>query len=328
MLKNRLFSSLGIVYGAGVSVRHVLYNCGFFKQELVSACVVSVGNIVCGGAGKTPLVQLLVAELSKTKQVAILTRGYRSRAEKLPGGMRISSENLPSPEECGDEPFLLASSLPGVPLFVGRNRVASAHKAIREGAEVLVLDDGMQHRKLFRTLELVVMDGGDLFGKGKFLPLGRLRDHPYRLKQADAIFINHVHTEEEFESAKNRVKEYSSAHVIGMGYKIVKKAFQKVGLFCALGRPEGFVETVKESGYEVVATQFALDHRPFDLKQLHRFAKRSLEAGAERLVCTQKDAVKLPQNCDLPLPIEVVAGELEIRFGKKHFEEIIKRVGT
>ena len=323
-----LLWGLSQVYGTGVSLRHVLYDRGWFQQERVSAVVVSVGNIVCGGAGKTPLVKMLAQKLAKTTSVAIVTRGYRSQAEKQPGGLRISSDELPSSEICGDEPYLLAKALPGVPVFVGRDRVTSARKAIREGAEVLLLDDGMQHRRIRRDLELVVMDGRDLFGQGYLLPRGRLRDHLYRLKEADALFVNHISTEEAFEAAKIALKEYSDAPVIGMGYRVEKREGCKVGLFCALGRPERFVESVEAKGYEVVAKQFALDHRPFDLKQLDRFTKHSLEAGAQKLVCSEKDAVKLPNIDGFALPVEVIAGELEIRFGHEHFKKILTRVGV
>ena len=323
-----LLWGLSRLYGAGVSLRHALYDRGWFKQERVEAPVISVGNIACGGAGKTPLVKMLSEKLSKTKRVAIVTRGYRSEAEKQQGGLRICYDDLPLPEVCGDEPYLLAKALPGVPLFVGRDRVLSAKKAIMEGAEVLLLDDGMQHRRIHRDLELVVLDGHDLFGQGHLLPRGRLRDPLYRLKEADAFFVNHVRTKKEFEAAKKMLVEYSDSPVIGMGYRIEKREPQKVGLFCALGCPERFVESVEAKGYEIVARQFALDHRPFDLKQLDRFAKRSLEVGAKRLVCSEKDGVKLPKIDGLALPVEVIAGELEIRFGEDHFQEILTRVGA
>lgn len=327
-LMRGLLWCLSRLYGAGASVRHALYDRGLLKQEGLSVPVISVGNIACGGTGKTPLVKLLVAELSKTKRVAILTRGYRSEAEKRPGGVCIRPDRLPSPEVCGDEPYLLAKSLPGVPLYVGRDRITSAKRAIQEGAEVLVLDDGMQHRKLQRNLELVVLDGEDLFGKGDLLPAGRLRDRPNRLKGADGLFVNHIRTQEEYEAAKKQLEKYSTAPVIGMGYRIEKKEFEKVGLFCALGTPERFVRSVEERGYEIVARQFALDHRPFNLKQLERFAKRAFELGAKRVVCTEKDAVKLSKTEGLALPIEVIPGDLEIRFGQELLNQLLTRVNA
>ncbi len=95
---------LSQLYGAGVSLRHALYNRGWLRTVRIEAPVISVGNIVCGGSGKTPLVKLLAEKISKTNRVAILTRGYCSRAEKMPGGLRISSEDVFAPEICGDEP--------------------------------------------------------------------------------------------------------------------------------------------------------------------------------------------------------------------------------
>lgn len=319
---------LSRLYGAGVSLRHFFYDRGWFRVQSVDVPVISVGNVVCGGAGKTPLVKLLAEKIGEKRRVAIVTRGYRSQAEKLPGGLRITSNELPSPHVCGDEPHLLAQRLPGVPLFVGRDRVQSARKAVEEGAEVLLLDDGMQHRRLQRELELVVLDGQDLFGKGRLVPLGRLRDQLSRLKGADAFFVNHVRTEGEFERVKRELSAFCDAPVLGMGYRIKKRESAKVGLFCALGRPERFVEDMEVAGYEVVAKQFALDHRPFNLKQLDRFALRARAAGARLLVCTEKDSVKLPCHKGLALPVEVIEGELEIRFGGEHFEELLTRVGV
>ncbi len=317
---------LSSLYQTGVRLRHALYDRNWLRARRVHARVVSVGNIVCGGSGKTPLVKLLTRDLVKTEKVAILTRGYRSVAEKSPGGVVIRSDALLDPSICGDEPFLLAQALPNVSVYVGRDRVASAERAVKEGFNLLLLDDGMQHRRLARDIELAVLDGKDLWGGGRFLPFGRLRDLPKRLACADALFVNHVSSEEHYGEVERALAPYSSAPVIGMGYALQAKEPCKVGLFCALGSPQRFVESVRSSGYEVVAGQFALDHSHFDLKQLKNFSKRAAKEGAVKLVCSEKDAIKLPKALSLSLPLEVITAELHIRFGTTHFETLMRRM--
>jgi len=320
---------LGIswLFCAGVRLRHVLYDRGYLQVHRVPLLVVSVGNIACGGTGKTPLVQLLAKRLSSYKRVAILTRGYGGRAEKGSDTLVIRCTKPLSFEECGDEPCLLARSLPEVALYVGRDRIAAAKRAREAGEELLILDDGMQHRRLHRDFELVVLDGRDPFGGGRFLPRGLLRETPRRLRAADAVFLNHVSGEKEFERLREALKPLTGAPLIGMGYRVEQRGRkERVGLFCALGRPERFAEGVEERGDEEVGRYFILDHRPFDLKQLERFAQRCLAQGAVKLLCTEKDFVKLPERLKLSLPVETVSSEVEIRFGKEYFEELIQRI--
>ena len=163
-MKNRLF-----LFGQALIsfLKNSFYDRKWISISSLPATVVSVGNIVAGGTGKTPFVHLL-AKTFRHRKVAILSRGYGSIA---------------------DEALLLARRLPEVKVYVGKDRVASGIKAIKEGAELLILDDGFQYRRLARDFDLVLLDGDDLFGKGHYLPWGYLRDSPKRLREADAVFI-------------------------------------------------------------------------------------------------------------------------------------------
>jgi tetraacyldisaccharide 4'-kinase len=322
-----LFRVLSFLYFLGIRFRHFCYDLGFLKTHKPHPCVVSVGNIVAGGSGKTPLVLLLAKILSKKRKVAVLSRGYRSEWEDETDSKKISRTYLPPADFCGDEPYLLAMKLECVPVWVGKNRVRSAELANEEGTEVLILDDGMQHRRLFRHFELVILDAHDPFGKGYFLPRGWLREDPKRLKNADYLFLNHIRDQDHFEKVKKNVRNYSKAPVIGLQHSAKPRLDgKKVGLFCALGNPQRFVETIQVLGGEIIHRFFAADHHPFSLEELEIFAKKSFELGAHAIVCTEKDAVKLPFSLSLPLPIIVVKGKVDVVFGKDYWEQLLEKV--
>lgn len=308
--------ALSYLYRAGVFFRNLAYDKNWIGSDRVDATVISIGNIVAGGTGKTPLVRLLAEEISKERKVAILSRGYRSEIERSNHVACISPHD--SVEKCGDEPFWLASKLPQVPVWVGKNRLLSAFFASASGSKVLILDDGMQYRKLHRDIEIVVMDGEDLFGKGYFLPRGLLRDAPARLKNADLIMINQAKNQER---TVQEIAKYTAAPLVFMRMKLdADLKGKRIGLFCAIGKPDKFMEGVRHCGAEIIATFFKRDHDRFTTEELEAFAKRS---KADLLVCTEKDQVKLPS--DLHLPILALEGELEIVSGKEHWDNIYER---
>lgn len=326
-----LLKVLSTLFQAGVALRHWIYDTGLVKTVGVPLPVISVGNIVAGGTGKTPLIYLLAKELALCGKVAILSRGYRSKIEKENGIVNISKGDGPlySSEVCGDEPHWLASQLPEAWLWVGKDRVFSAKEAHENGAQIILLDDGMQYRKLKRDFELVVMDAGDLFGKGHFLPRGYLRDSLNRLSRADLIVINHVKENSCFEECKKRISSYSSAPVVGMHMDLKDKEKlrdQKIGLFCAIGKPERFLEMVKNSGASVVQTLFAADHKKIEKEALYNFSLQCKSVGAAFLVCTEKDAVKIPKEWTFPLPIVPLSAELKIVTGSTHWNDFINKV--
>jgi tetraacyldisaccharide 4'-kinase len=183
--------------------------------------VISVGNITAGGTGKTPVVEIFARELHKSgRKVAILSRGYRKK--ELPWYQRIFSETLEPPrvvsdghhllldsEMGGDEPYMLASNLPGVVVLVDRNRVKSGRYAIKKfGCDTLVLDDGFQYQKLKHRLELVLIDKTNPFGNGNVLPRGVLREPVRNLKRANFIFI--TKSDGQSETLRARIRELNA----------------------------------------------------------------------------------------------------------------------
>ena len=271
-------------------------------------------------------------EIFQLKKVAILTRGYRSKAEHAKKSLHLNQSLglIASVEECGDEPLLLSRLLPSVDIWVGKNRICSAKIAASAGAELLFLDDGFQHRKIKRDFEVIVLDGKDPFGKGFFLPRGLLRDSIKRLEKADLLVANHIENAEQFGSLEQNLKSFSNAPLVGACMKPKENSLQgkKVGVFCGLGKPQRFVETVQKTGADIVDLLLLPDHKGSNEEQLKQFAEKCFRKGAECLICTEKDLVKLTQpkndssSC-LCIPIVPLSATFEIVFGKEKWTKAI-----
>ncbi len=293
-------------FQSGVFLRNRLYDSGWLAKKYAPLPVVSVGNIVAGGSGKTQVVLLLAQAV---KGAAIVSRGYKGRAEKSAKALVVSPEKH-SFELCGDEPWMLARRLPSTTVIVSRDRFLGAVEANRLAHRLVILDDGMQHRKLHRDLNLVVLGGSDPFGEGKFLPKGKLREDPRRLRDADLV----VFVGEASENDRQKVSELTDAPQVVAKTRL-SESFEeeRVGLFCGIGYPERFRRDVEKSGGEVVAAHYMRDHQSIGERELFTFALRAKNLGAKRLLCTEKDGVKLAKfvtKC--PLPVSWVRADLEI----------------
>lgn len=320
-LPKTLLRLMSLTYQGSVATRHFAYDW-ILPSTKLSIPVISVGNIVAGGTGKTPTTYFLAKYLiEKGKKVAILSRGYKRKSKKT----LLVKEGM-SPEECGDEPLWLATLLPKAFVLVGASRSQTGRLAEALGAEVILLDDGMQHRPLQRDIEIGVMHNGDLFGGGHFLPLGLLRDHPRRLANAHLIFLTGISSAEEYEKAKAKVAPYTRAPLIAMEQTILNGSeitSKKVASFCAIGAPSRFQTTLRSLGCTVVEALENPDHDPFSPEELELLANRAFNRGATHLVCTEKDAVKLPHDLKTRLPIHVLKTALSPTFGKQHIQDIL-----
>lgn len=328
-----LLRACSFAYGSGVALRHLAYRLGVCKSHQVASFVVSVGNIACGGTGKTPFVRFLAKALRDSNKVAILSRGYRSPSEHARHPLLISGGDGPllSAEVCGDEPFLLASSLSGVSIWVGKHRHEAARRASEQGADIVILDDGMQYRKLSRDVEIAIVDGQDLLAGGRLLPAGRLRDFPGRLKSADLIVVNHAEKETPLSVYEETLRAFTQAPLITVRSRPVAKpsesiAGRRVGVFCALGRPDRFFDAIREVVSDVVGAMAAPDHMSISEEDLGNFAAHCRKKGAEALVCSAKDAVKMPQAMNLDLPFIVVDAEIELLQGHDAWHALLERI--
>ena len=320
-----------------VWLKNLAFDQGLIGQKKPSVPVVSIGNIIAGGTGKTELVRKMAKELASKKKISILLRGYRSEMEKQGGVFHLKEGVSLDPKLCGDEAYLLRKDLPEGLLFVGKDRCLSAQKAAKNGADLILLDDGMQFRRLYRDLEIVMLHAGDLYGKGFFLPRGLLRDFPKRLSSADYIFVNHVESNDHFKALKRKIGEKSKAPLIGVrmspqairgrGGKLYKQASRlKVALFCGLGKPSSFFKTVEKMGAQIGEKLIVPDHRTPDESVLKKWALLAREKGCELLLCSEKDWVKLPAKSGLPLPVARVQARMEVAFNLEGYEELLSRV--
>jgi len=300
--------------------------------------VISVGNIVVGGTGKTPVTLMIAQEFYQDFSLAVLSRGYRSPAERLPEPVMLSKGNGPmqSAALCGDESFLLSQNLPKAFVFVGRNRHKASNMAAKVGAQVILLDDGMQHRRLARDFEVIVMDAGDPFGQGYFLPRGLLREGVKSLSRADLIIINHVTDPDSFVAMKGQVQRHSSALVIGTRMEVVdvfdfegkiipSLQGMKVGIFCGIAHPEYFHNTVSRQGAEIVSNLYTADHVSFEPEMLAAFARECRNKGAEMILCTEKDRVKLVDIKGIILPVAWIKMRLKVIEGDNEWRTFIDR---
>lgn len=317
---------LSYLYRLGVSCRNWAYDTGWLKQYSAPLpLVVSIGNITVGGTGKTPFTILFAKIFENEVKVAVASRGYRSKAEHLKTPLVVSRGGGPlhPAEVCGDEPYLLAENLKPVHVYAGKNRILSSNMAAQDGVQMMILEDGMQHRQLARDLDIVLLDGKDPFGKGAFLPYGLLRDDPRSLSRADLIVLRGA---THFLEIKEQVAHYTQAPVIGVRMVVESPqdlSGKKVGVFCGIANPEQFLDTVKGLGAEVVAEKFFPDHT---LGDLDAFAQKCRSLGAAMLLCTEKDRVKLSSLSDIILPICWIKSRLEIVEGTAEWTNFIENI--
>lgn len=327
-----ILAPIGALYGALTRARLALYGSGLLRVQRVDAPVISVGNITAGGTGKTPLVEWLAraVALRRSKRVCILTRGYgrvdeRSRVV-VSDGARVRADA----REGGDEPLLLAESLRGVAAVVSdADRVAGARWAIENlGSEVFILDDGFQHLRIARDLNIVTVDGTDPFGGGRLLPRGRLREPLKGLKRADLIIITRAEQASGVELLRAELERLSGGRPVlfsrartravrplsdtGKSERLSAGSLpQSFAAFCALGNPEAFFTHLLSEGHTLAYTRAFQDHHIYTQADADALSRAAKDAGAELLLTTAKDAVKL-RSLRLDLPCYVLEIEVEI----------------
>jgi tetraacyldisaccharide 4'-kinase len=282
-------SPFSFLYGAVMGLRSFLYRIGLRHRVRLKIPVVVIGNLTVGGTGKTPLVAWLASKLAAVgMRVAIVSRGYGGRAR---GVTRVTIHSRPS--EVGDEPLLLARRAQAT-VFVGRDRVAAAKRAVEEGVDIVLTDDGLQHLALVRNCEIVVIDGQRGFGNGCLLPRGPLRESPRRLRRVNAVVVNGAMTARDFKLPKfvtgthftMRMDPGDARPVAGGGALRSLSSFRggKVHAVAAIGNPQRFFDMLSESGLTLIEHPLP-DH--------HAFRAADLDFGDNLpVLMTEKDAVK------------------------------------
>ncbi len=312
---------LGSAFGALASLRVAAYRRGLLPRARLAGPVVSVGNLGVGGSGKTPVVAR-VAEILRDagRDVAVLSRGYggsfRGEALVVSDGTSV----LAGAAEAGDEPVMLARALPGVVVAVGARRdVVGRAVEARFGRRVHVLDDGFQHLRLQRDLDLVCLDVRDL--EDRPMPAGRLRERPSALARASLVLLTRIEaaSEAELRALEARVspeRAFRVARRVAGFSSLDRTAVRpptRAFLLAAIARPERLERDVAECGIRVLGRAFFRDHHRFRPGELARVADEARAAGAEAIVTTAKDAVRLEGLSLAGVPVVVLGIAAEIR---------------
>lgn len=306
-----MLAFISSLFGAVGRVRAGLYRAGLLRRHRLGAPVISVGNLAVGGTGKTPLVALVAQTLQQAGfEPAVLSRGYKGDAEQtgllVSDGQRILSQV----RQCGDEPFLLARLLPGVPLAVGKDRRRSAGlvpPAQQLGKRIFILDDAYQHLRVHRDLDLLVLDATDPFAGERPMPAGRLREPLSGIRRADWIILTRSHLATGLEETKAEVgRRHPSARLFTVHHAPAALIDVRSGLrpleelsgapviaLAGIGKPQLFSEDIRRMGIEVTEEAFFADHHWFTQKELDHILARLSTGPARAVLTTEKDSVRL-----------------------------------
>jgi tetraacyldisaccharide 4'-kinase len=307
------------LFATGVQARTAAQARGWIRPQRVEGLrVISVGSVLVGGAGKTPVVRALAERLiARRRPVAVLSRGHGRTAT---GDVRVEGPPWPGPERCGDEPLMLAQSLPGATVWVGTDRSVLAQLAARCGATVALLDDGFQHWRLARDVDVVVVDEAVGLGNGHLLPRGPLREPPWALRRASLLWLRAAESPVPvpWPEGVPRVRaRHGPRDVVDPDGEVraadVLRGRRVVG-FAGIGRPSSFRRTLGGLGAEVVRFSAFPDHHLFRTEELRALEQEASAAGAW-LVTTEKDRVRCPEAAPVHvvrLGVEVLEGEASI----------------
>jgi tetraacyldisaccharide 4'-kinase len=285
------------LYGIAAKVRNAGYETGLFPiREVEGIKTVSVGNLRAGGSGKTPFAMHLAASLqNRGLRTALLLRGYRGRLEARGGFVSKGQGPLCSPIEAGDEAYLAASRLKGVHVLVGADRAASARRARDAGAQVLVLDDGFQHRSLHRDLNILLACPEDLSPTTRLLPAGPLRETASQARRADLIAGLELDWRG-WEETPQVLFEYVPTCLVLKDQRTVHLASQsgaRVFLVSAIARPQRFGQTARSAGFNVVGDCVFKDHHRFRAREIREIETKASSRGADAILTTEKDLSRL-----------------------------------
>ena len=318
------------LYGLVVDRRSTWYERGVFKQHRVHVPVISVGNITFGGTGKTPLVDWIARTLAaEGHRPCIVTRGYRRQTRGrvvASNGIEISA----TLDEAGDEGFMLAESLKGKSAVVcDGDRVAGANWAIENlKSDVIILDDGFQHRRIARDLDIVTIDATNPWGNGHLLPAGTLREPLAALSRADCFVITRADDAVQTAALQNEMRDFNATAPIFTSVTSLSETRSlttnlvapfdlkghPIAAFCGIGNPESFFALLKRDGFQLKYARAFRDHHRFDQSDLDRVEHAARKAGAELLITTEKDAVKLRElQFEMPCYVAEIAIDIAPR---------------
>lgn len=300
--------------------------------------MISVGNLVVGGTGKTTLTKELAKYFLKRKvNVAIITRGYKRHFTIFPKTVVFKNESGKLHwYECGDEPYMLAEELPEIPIIIDKNRVRGGRYAIENfGSQIIILDDGFSYRKLFRDVNILILNSLKPFDNGYCLPRGLLREPVSALKRADIILLSKSDVNPNLEIVKKEIKKYNiKAPIFTMTYEplclfslnggeklpLTFLKNQKIVAVSGIGDPSYFELLLKKLGAYVVLSYRFPDHHFYSESEIKEIVQKGLENDCKIFITTYKDAVKLRELKSFPNSLLFLILIVEIKVEKEFFD--------
>jgi len=320
--------ALSLCFAGVISIRNLLYDCGLLTQKKAKTSVISVGNITVGGTGKTPTVITLAGLLQhEGYRPAVVSRGYGGRSSNPINVVSDGNKILMTPDTAGDEPVLIAQSLPTMPVITGKDRYVAAAYACRHfDIDIIILDDAFQHRALSRDVDILLLDAQRPFGNGWLIPGGALREPAGSVKRADII----VMTENERKSASSMaemIEQRFPGKPVFSGYRRARDIVagrsgeslpcsyvegKTVFAFSGIARPDSFVNMIMSLGGIIVGTLILPDHHAYGQEDLARITGDAAARGAEIILTTEKDSMKLVDFTDFLRDIFVLRITIDV----------------
>ena len=330
---------LSFYYRLIINFRNWLYDHKILKETVLPCPVISVGNITVGGTGKTPCVILLAQMLQENGfKPAILSRGYGGKSIHPVNIVSNGNKILLDSKTAGDEPFLMAQALKGIPVITGAKRIVTGKTAIDKfEADVLICDDAMQHRQIFRDINLVLLDNQSLRGNHHILPRGMLREPIAGLSRASAFVLTRTNEGQQTNNTIEKLVQNEHIPVFMSIHKpkdMVKGDYsaqwpisellgKNIYAFCGIAKPDSLKKTLLAVGAKVLSFDIFPDHHRYNKNELEKIKTRFIDCGADFLVTTEKDGVRLQNDPEFLKILSVLRVEMEIKPSAQPFEKFI-----
>ena len=350
-----------LIYAGLVNLKLSGFSHGLFRRRKLDCFVISLGNVTVGGTGKTPTAQRLASDIRDMGyRVVILNRGYRAKWHGDVGIVSDGQRLQMTAAEAGDEAYMLAKHLPQVPVLIGAERYETGRYAIEHfGAEVAILDDGYQHWQLERDLDILLVDAVNVFGNGYILPRGTLREPISHISRADVCLMTKVDqaAEGSREYICETVHKYNrEARIVesiheprcfirlaewyenigGKGIDVSAMRGRKIMAVSAIGNPASFEQTLSDIGTVIIESLRYPDHHDYSMQEMNDILQQAQSLGAEAIIITEKDAVKIPSeviHAGWDIPVYVICVQVTFQSGAQEFHDMLfdrlsKRLGA
>ena len=330
---------LSLLYRLVVDLRNWFYDKQIISSVKLACPVISVGNITVGGTGKTPCVIMLARILQAHGfRPAVLSRGYGGKSSQEVNIVSDGKIILLNAATAGDEPLLIAQSLPEVPVITGARRIKTGKATIAQfGANVLICDDAFQHREIFRDVDIVLLDSEKPLGNGQLLPRGELRESSAGLSRAGCFILTRSEQTQPVNSVVGRIAQKSNIPIFRATHQLrelVKgdESFhrppsdlhgKKVCAFCGIAKPDFFKKMLLTARADILSFNPFPDHYSYNCYDLEELKSKYINLGADYLVTTQKDAMRLQRYPEFLKMLCILRMELEIIPSPESFEDFI-----